>query len=296
MNCNVILKIISKLKFEYRKNYGFIKSKFKKIKIESAEATLDNILKKKSSVGRFGDGELDLIHGKSLKFQNYNQELAEKLKDVIKKNEDNFLVCIPYALKDINVLNSKGSKWWEENLYNNRVKWLRLLTKNRIYYDTCISRFYMEIRDKNRSSLIVNKWKKIWRDREIIIVEGEYSRLGVGNDLFNNAKSVERVICPNKNAFNKYKEILGFFEKKNFKNKLILIALGPTATVLAYDLYLLGYQAIDIGHVDVEYEWYLRNATKKIAIANKYVNEVNDSIQNMEIKDIKYQSQIIKFI
>lgn len=296
MNYNLILKVIPKLKFEYKKNYGFIKSKFKKIKIESSEVTLDNILKKKSSVGRFGDGELDLIHGKSLKFQNYNKDLAEKLSDVIKKSSDNFLVCVPYALKDVNVLDSKGSKWWKDNLYNNRLKWLKLLTKDVVYYDTYISRFYMEIRDKNRSQLIVKKWKEVWRDREIVIVEGEYSRLGVGNDLFNNTKSVERVICPNKNAFDKYREILEFFEKKNFNNKLILIALGPTATVLAYDLYLLGYQAIDIGHVDVEYEWYLRNATKKIAIENKYVNEVNDSMKHIENKDIKYQSQIIKFI
>jgi len=30
--------------------------------------------------------------------------------------------------------------------------------------------------------------------------------------------------------------------------------LGPTTTVLAYDLYKNGYQAIDIGHVDLEHE------------------------------------------
>ena len=29
----------------------------------------------------------------------------------------------------------------------------------------------------------------------------------------------------------------------------MLLALGPTATVLAYDLSKLGYQAIDIGHL-----------------------------------------------
>ena len=50
------------------------------------------------------------------------------------------------------------------------------------------------------------------------------------------------------------------------KNKLILIALGPTATILAYDLYKLGYRAIDIGHIDIEYEWFLRKANTKIPI------------------------------
>jgi glycosyltransferase family protein len=106
-----------------------------------------------------------------------------------------------------------------------------------------------------------------------LIIEGEKSRLGIGNDLFNNSKSIKRIICPAENAFNVYNKI--FAEAKKFdKSFLILLALGPTSTVLVYDLYNLGYQAIDIGHIDIEYEWFLRNATKKIQINNKYVNEV----------------------
>lgn len=35
------------------------------------------------------------------------------------------------------------------------------------------------------------------------------------------------------------------------------ILLDPTATVLAYDLAVQGFQAVDINHVDVEYEWFL---------------------------------------
>ena len=46
-------------------------------------------------------------------------------------------------------------------------------------------------------------------------------------------------------------------------DSIILIALGPTATVLAYDLSKRGYQAIDVGHIDIEYEWFLNNASKK---------------------------------
>ena len=54
---------------------------------------------------------------------------------------------------------------------------------------------------------------------------------------------------------------------------MILLALGPTSTVLTYDLYKLGYQVIDVGHIDIEYEWFLRKAKKRIQIDNKYVNE-----------------------
>jgi len=130
-------------------------------------------------------------------------------------------------------------------------------------------------------------------NKDIVIIEGEQSRLGIGNDLFDNSRSIQRIICPSENAFELYDEIFNEALKID-KNKLILIALGPTATVLAYDLYKYGYQAIDIGHVDIEYEWYLRNATNKIKIENKYVNEAhNGNINIIDITDEKYSKQII---
>ncbi|MBW7986337.1 DUF1792 domain-containing protein [Lactobacillus helveticus] len=35
----------------------------------------------------------------------------------------------------------------------------------------------------------------------MLIIEGKYSRSGEGNNLFSNANSVSRIICPSKNAF-----------------------------------------------------------------------------------------------
>lgn len=67
MDSSLIKKIIQKLKFEFKKYYGIIKGKLMKIDIETIENTLDEIVRQKSSVSRFGDGELDLIYGKSLK-------------------------------------------------------------------------------------------------------------------------------------------------------------------------------------------------------------------------------------
>lgn len=59
------------------------------------------------------------------------------------------------------------------------------------------------------------------------------------------------------------------------KDGLVLAALGMTATVLCYDLAKKGYQAIDIGHVDVEYSWFLMGAKNKCPVPGKAVNEVN---------------------
>ena len=107
-------------------------------------------------------------------------------------------------------------------------------------------------------------------------------------------------ILYSKNAFERYNEI---FEsvKKYGKNKTIILALGPTATILAYDLSKLeGYTAVDLGHIDIEYEWFLRGVKKRKAIPGKFVNEVrtkdlSNEKNNNEAYDL-YQNTIIKEI
>lgn len=123
-------------------------------------------------------------------------------------------------------------------------------------------------------------------------MEGAKSRLGIGNDLFNNVKGIERILVPEINAFNKYDEIINEVKKLS-KDKLILLAAGPTATVLAYDLYKEGYQAIDIGHVDIEYEWFLRKAETKIKIENKFVCEAGFGEGVGELDNNEYKKQIL---
>lgn len=75
---------------------------------------------------------------------------------------------------------------------------------------------------------------------------------------------------------------------------MILLALGPTATALAYDLYCQGYRAIDIGHVDIEYEWCRMGATEKVPIKDKYTNEAESKggLEVGKILDDAYCSQI----
>ena len=142
---------------------------------------------------------------------------------------------------------------------------------------------------KNISNKFKNL-KKIWNNREIIIIEGQYTKLGIGNNLFDNCKSIGRIICPATNAFDKYDEIVKEIRKQS-KDKLILMSLGPTATVLAYDMSKEGYQCIDTGHVDIEYMWFLNSAKNKEEVEGKFVNEVSSKVES--IMDEKYTNQII---
>ena len=84
-------------------------------------------------------------------------------------------------------------------------------------------------------------------------MEGEQTKLGIGNDLFDNAKNIKRIIAPAENAYKKIEEIIKLCKKLD-SDTLFLCALGPTATVLSYRLAKLGYQSIDIGHIDIDVE------------------------------------------
>lgn len=192
--------------------------------------------------------------------------------------------------------NDFANNFWKNWLRKNKFKMLKLLAKNKQYYSSNITRFYIDYKDKTYVKEYVDRLRKIWDNEELVIVEGIHSRLGVGNDLFDNAKSIERIICPAEDAFEKYEEIFQTILKIN-KDKMVLLALGPTATVLAYDLYKMNYRAIDIGHVDVEYEWYLMKATEKVKIDTRYVTEVKGGRENIQdIQDPKYESEIISKI
>ena len=264
-------------------------------KIKTPEDTIQKIISDNCSITRFGDGEFDMICGVGMKYQKYNQELGKRLKEVLMSNEEGLLVGINNVidLQYSENYNDFANNFWKKWLYDNKFKLLKLLSKNKQYYSSNITRFYIDYKDKSKVGDYVKKLRKIWDKKDVLIVEGEYSRLGVGNDLFDNMNSIQRIICPSENAFELYDEILEEI-KKYGKDKMVLLALGPTATVLAYDLYKLGYRAIDIGHIDIEYEWFLRKATEKIKIETKYVTEVKGGENNIKnVNDKNYENQII---
>ena len=175
------------------------------------------------------------MYGKDLLFQPYSSELSLRLKEIIKSQQKEHLVGIPNVFKNIDWCAEKPKIYWDKYLNLNRHKIYKMIDMKKEYYDALVTRLYVDHKDKSKAEERFSKLKRLWTDRDILIVEGQQSRLGVGNDLFNDVSSIERIICPPTDAFSQYNEILDAVKKQD-KSKLILIALGPTATVLAYDL------------------------------------------------------------
>ncbi len=268
---------------------------FHRVKIKSLVETIDDVLMHKKSISRFGDGELKLMLGKGkIVFQSESPELSERLKDVLNSDLDNLIVGLPGPLCSVKKENLSSKLFWIRfiNSYGNLLS--EHLDSKKVYGNAGISRFYLGLKDKRLSMQILAKLKSIWDKKEILIVEGEFSRMGVGNDLFENAAGLSRLICPAENAFTKYDEILEA-SKKCGKDKLILVALGPTATVLSHDLAKRGYWAIDIGHVDIEYMWMLNKAETRIPIKGRTVAELKGEMDleiPEEFRDSYYNSII----
>lgn len=267
----------------------------KKPIVKSDLETIQKIVSEKCSICRYGDGEFSLIMGENLKFQDYSPAIARELADILIADLDNknMLVCIPDIFENINKFALAPKKYWKHYLHNKRNRIYKLIRFDKEYYDAQITRFYIDYADKRNIKQKVAMLKKIWDDKRLLIVEGEKSRLGMGNNLFDNARDIKRVVCPSRNAYERIDDIVKCVNELESQYDLILLALGPTATVLAYRLANRKRQVLDIGHIDIEYEWYLKGIIEKEPVEHKYIGEMPGGDIVDDIVDEQYISQIV---
>lgn len=266
------------------------------VHVHSVDDTLNYILREKCCVARFGDGEFDLMQMRDVeRYQKPNPRLTERLLEVLQQEEKGLIVCIGNNYGALDVYNEAAA----ENIRRfmdpaSRAFQYSLLNLQKTYYNTNVTRLYSIMNDAEKEKALerFERWKSLWEGRRLTIIEGRETRMGVGNDLFDNAAVVQRIIAPSENAFDRYDEILNTALTLD-ADGLILIALGPSATVLAYDLYKKGYWAIDSGHLDMEYEWACRHQGDRACVPYKYNNELSGGTSVMDIHDEQYEKQII---
>lgn len=278
----------------------YLKNEKPRLKIMTPQQSIAYIEKTNCSVARFGEGEFELIlwPERNLGFQNHNDELEKRLEGVLASKNSNLLICIPYALNNIWGRTQNSRNFWY--YWSERKEQRKLITNlikkyhgtDKVFGDTQISRPYIAWPTSKNADDMFPKLMNLWKDKDIIIVEGVKTRLGVGNDLFTGAKSIKRILGPATNAFDYCDEIREKIEEIR-KDELVILALGPTATIIASDLADRGIRAIDIGHLDIEYEWYLNKATGHDIVPGKFTNEAEKGNDVEECNDEWYLSQIV---
>lgn len=274
-------------------------SKFR-VNVISFDETVNLILKKKVSVSRFGDGEFRFLLSEDSgnTFEINSDSLSKELMSVLRSDNNQLLICIPSVYDGVPNLKFIDKVYWKREVSIYLKQYYKYLNCDYSYGDAFFSRPYQEYSlDNGEVSRRFDKLKEIWNKRDILIVEGELTRFGVGNDLLDNANSIKRILAPTTNAFEKIDTIYKVIKKEiveiNNDNILVLLSLGPTATILSSKLSSnLGIQAVDIGHLDIEYEWFIKGANEKVPIEGKYVNEsIGKKYVDGKI-DKKYASEI----
>lgn len=267
----------------------------KDLNILNSESTINYINSHNCSVSRFGDGEFLIMGGGSNGFQKTDKGLAKRLITVLQNPKPNLLICIPYTFKITKHCTTNSKLFIKEFIhYHFNCSCMPFINKDLLYGDSLFTRFYMHRRNKDENMInnYVLKLKQLWNNKDILIVEGKYSQLGVGNDLFDNTRSINRIICPPQNAYDKYPTILNEVIKYS-KNKLVILSIGMSATVMAYDLLEYNIRSIDIGHIDTEYEWFKQRAKKKIRLQHKIVDETSEGNAFIFNPDDEYLKQIV---
>ena len=265
------------------------------IQVKGIDETLDYIIEHKSSLVRFGDGEINMLAGDSIPYQDYDEELVSIMRDIIgQESREELVVCLPDAFTDRFKFTSWAIPFWKDHM-DHYMDFYRELCSDSWYGSTFVSRPYIDFEDKSQAKAQFEKLKSIWKNRDLLIVEGATSRSGVGNDLFDEANSIKRIICPSHSAFSRVHEIEQEIEKYA-TGRLILCMLGPTAKVLAYRLSQKGYQVLDIGHIDSEYEWMKMGTKTKVKFSHKHTAEYNFDQDIEFIEDETYNSQIVSKI
>lgn len=233
---------------------------FEKNNIYSQQRTLELIYEKNLSVSRFGDGEIDhcIYPHLDSQWQMSSIDLSINLSEILVSDNDTLITCIPGS--------NAYDRWWKRYWINNWFPFKNKLDLNKSYGNSFITRpeFFLTYKE-----LGVELWKRIWEKKEVIFITGLNSRFQYGHILFDNISNYEVVYSKNKNAFSDFNRLLKILDNENNKEKLFLIALGQTGTVLAYHLNNLGYRSLDIGHIDRSYDYVFGNGKSPEKVSYK---------------------------
>jgi hypothetical protein len=211
-------------------------------KIKDEFATIHAIIDSGASLARFGDGELKLCIGGNQILQVGSPRIATRLREVLHSDDPRLLVGVPRLIPH-------SAKMWQRFLRQPR--FARLYRKGKQYHSAFISR-----PDSAPGIDHPEYWelvKQIWRGRNVVLLRGRNCAFCHEADFLEGAASVEEVRGPSRDAFDRYNTLFALMHTY-LESTLLLLSLGPTATVLAADLSAAGHQALDVGHIGLFYD------------------------------------------
>lgn len=214
-------------------------------KFYNNQELIEKILKEQKSLIRYGDGEFDIIEGKSIHYQEYSLELGERLNAILCtyiKNENSlsYIVAMPEYF-----FNSCGLRILFSRLRLSAWSHARYLFKKRydkkVYYGDA----FLFHKDNEQ------EYSKIWEKagiRKIIFVHNNIKYAEIFEQKYK--IKTDFVKIPPKNAYRIVDCILQRIKTvvANDKKAMVIVSAGPCGKILVYELAQEGIWAIDTGH------------------------------------------------
>lgn len=188
------------------------------------------------NLARFGDGEIKIARGHDAKSQPWHPGLQRQLLAVLARPGSRCVACIPNIAGPVK---SPKEPFWAQYRKDEAV---RLYDPRLTYGSSFITR-----PDSSPTALGDDYWdalERLWRGRHVVAVGGSHKSLKA-DDLVG-AASVEEVDAPRTNAWTRQGELL---HRLKDEKRLVIMCIGATATVLAWELAKVGVHALDLGHV-----------------------------------------------
>lgn len=270
-----IIEIIKKIKNIPKRIYRkYESSQYRKgkysqyLKIMDAQQTLEYLNKNCVSFCRFGDGEIAIMNGESIAFQQYHPELAKRLREILVADEEGLLIGIGYYyFNPVDNVNQFTQNFLNA-MANQRKFMLKNCDRNMMYMDTAITQMYQNYENYDFEHYF-QQFQKLFEKKDITVVCGQSVLKNIQHNALSVCNSIEYIYAPNKNAFSQYNELLERILQTEEK-RIICIILGPTAKVLVYDLFRAGRTAWDIGHYLKDYDAYMTKKPKTDDMIEKF--------------------------
>lgn len=212
-------------------------------RVVDEDTTLQQVLSGKS-IARYGDGEFKIVRGQPCVSQVAVPALTASLREILVSENPQCLVGIPRLVAH----SPKYANWRRyEGTYP------AYLSSSRVYHSAFISR--PDSAPWIWTPDYYDRMQQLWRDMRVGLVAG--SERSLTPDFLRETGASEVVFfqCRRRDA---YAEILTL--KKQIIDsgvKRVILCAGPMATVLAWNLSLLGVHAIDLGHIGMF--WYTKD-------------------------------------
>lgn len=239
------------------------------IKLLTRLETLEYLANSEVSLARLGDGEINMLFdGKPIHFQDYSPILQEKFRNLLKHQNNKLLLAYnnqfsqedenlvirrlersakPYAKllsykesEDIGVLDRREQK----KMYQHNLGRLLENYQMPVLGDATLFfiGYYVEEYKNNTLEKVFELYRSLWAGKRVLFVGPKNPLMSVSfaelidTGVITSPTQTYFEQVPNTNAFELYEEIRSRVASYNNKVDKVCLQIGPTATVMAYEL------------------------------------------------------------